>query len=338
MTSFIALQHGASMQLISRIFGVLLCGLIWLAPGLAWSGDYPERPIRLVVPFPPGGGTDVMARLVGQHLSQQLGQTIIIDNRGGAGGNIAMHAAATSAPDGYTLFFATTGTMTINPVLYKDKMQVKPLVDFEPIGTAVLTSHVVIVNKDLPVGNIKDLIGLAKHDPGVLTFGSSGNGGVVHLTGELFKRAAQIDILHVPYRGSAPALTDIMGGRISMMFDVTPGDLPYITSGEVKALAVTTAERIPALPDVPTVSEAGLPGFVSTSWFGIVVPKGTPPEIKARLTSALASALSSDELKARLVSLGAQAFQGTPEEFSKLLQADSAKWSALVESSGATIE
>lgn len=326
------------MLLRRSIIGFLFCAPIWIWPGLAWSGEYPDRPIRLVVPFPPGGGTDVMARLIGEHLGKHLGQSVIIDNRGGAGGNIAMHAAATSAPDGYTLFFATTGTMTINPALYKDKMQVKPLVDFEPIGTAVRSSHVVIVNKELPVANIKDLIKFAKHQPGALTFGSSGNGGVVHLTGELFKRTAQIDILHVPYRGSAPALTDLMGGRISMMFDVTPGDLPYITSGEVKALAVTTAERIPALPDIPTVSEAGLPGFVSTSWFGIVVPKGTLPEIKNRLVSALAAALSSEELKKRLLSFGAEAFHSTPDEFSKLLQADSAKWSALVESSGATIE
>ncbi|MCK1446676.1 MULTISPECIES: tripartite tricarboxylate transporter substrate binding protein [unclassified Bradyrhizobium] len=320
------------------IIKLLLCAPILLTPNLAQASDYPERPIRLIVPFPPGGGTDVMARLVGQYLGQQLGQSVIIDNRGGAGGNIAMHAAATSSPDGYTLFFATTGTMTVNPALYKDKMQVKPLVDFEPIGTAVLSSHVVIVNKDLPVANITDLIALAKQRPGALTFGSSGNGGVVHLTGELFKRTSQIDILHVPYRGSAPALTDLMGGRISMMFDITPGDLPYITSGDVKALAVTTANRIPALPDVPTVSEAGLPGFVSTSWFGIVVPKGTSPEIKNRLASALAAALSSDDLKKRLVSLGAEAFHTTPDEFNKLLQADTAKWSTLVESSGATIE
>ncbi len=326
------------MRFGSIVSGILLCGLIWFAPDFAWSGEYPDRPVQLIVPFPPGGGTDLMARLVGEYLGHQLGQSIVIENRGGAGGIIAMQAAATAAPDGYTLFFATTGTMTINPALYRDKMTIKPLVDFEPIGTAVLSSHVVIVNKDLPVSNIAELIALAKQKPGTLTFGSSGNGGVVHLTGELFKKTAQIDVLHVPYRGSAQALTDLMGGRINMIFDVTPGSLPYVTSGDVKALAVTSAQRIPALPDVPTVSEAGLPGFVTTSWFGIVVPKGTPPEIKAHLVSALIAALSSDELKARLMSLGAQAYPSTPEEFSKLLQADTAKWSALVESSGATIE
>jgi tripartite-type tricarboxylate transporter receptor subunit TctC len=202
----------------------------------------------------------------------------------------------------------------------------------------VLSSHVVIVNNDLPAGNVRELIALAKSKPGDLTFGSSGNGGAVHLTGELFKQAAQIQMLHVPYKGSAPALADLMGGRIDMIFDVTPGDLPYITSGRVKALAVTTAKRIPALPDVPTVQESGLPGFVSTSWFGLVVPKGTPPEAKARLVSALAAALSHEELQKKLVSLGAQAFPGTPEDFARLLQDDTVKWAALVESSSATIE
>jgi tripartite-type tricarboxylate transporter receptor subunit TctC len=317
----------------------LLVGVsIFLSPHLSLAADYPEKPIRLIVPFPPGGGTDAMARLVGQYLSEEIGQPIVIDNRGGAGGNIAMQAAATAPDDGYTLFFATTGTMTINPALYKEKMQVKPLVDFEPIGTAVLSSHVVIVNNDLPAGNVRELIALAKSKPGDLTFGSSGNGGAVHLTGELFKQAAQIQMLHVPYKGSAPALADLMGGRIDMIFDVTPGDLPYITSGRVKALAVTTAKRIPALPDVPTVQESGLPGFVSTSWFGLVVPKGTPPEAKARLVSALAAALSHEELQKKLVSLGAQAFPGTPEDFARLLQDDTVKWAALVESSSATIE
>jgi tripartite-type tricarboxylate transporter receptor subunit TctC len=317
---------------------ILLCTLMCAASGLAQAGQYPERPVRLIVPFPAGGGTDVIARLVGQSLGRRLAQQVVVDNRGGAGGNIAMQAAAASAPDGYTLFFATTGTLAANPALYRDKLQVKPLADFDLIGTAVLSPHVVIVNTDLPVSSIKDLIELAKAKPGSLTFGSSGYGGLVHLTGELFKQAAKIDILHVPYKGAAPALTDLMAGRISMIFDITPGELPYITSGQVKALAVTTAERIPALPDVPTVSESGLQGFVSASWFGIVVPTGTPPEARAVLASALTSALSDEDLKAHLAALGAKAFRSTPEEFRKLLEADTAKWKMLVESSGVTIE
>lgn len=326
-------------SLPALLLPVLILGLCTLAAlPVARASDYPSRPVRLIVPFPPGGGTDAMARLIGQDLGQALGQPIVIDNRGGAGGNIAMQAAAGSTPDGYTLFFATTGTMTINPALYKERMHVKPLDDFEPIGTAVLTSHAVIVNNDLPASNVAELIALAKSQPGALTFGSSGNGGAVHLTGELFKQAAKIDMLHIPYRGSAPALTDLMGGRISMIFDVTPGDLPYITSGRVKILAVTTASRIPALPNVPTVSESGLPGFISTSWFGLVVPKGTPADVRARLSAALASTLAGAELKERLVALGAEAFPGTPEDFAALLKADTAKWAALVQSSGATAE
>lgn len=326
------------MRFRSRAATLLLGAALILGAYPALAAEYPDKPVRLIVPFPPGGGTDAIARLVGQHLGEQLGQPVVIDNRGGAGGNIAMQAAATSPADGYTLFFATTGTMTINPALYKEKMQVKPLVDFEPIGTAVLSSHVVITSNSLPVSNIKELIALAKAKPGALTFGSSGNGGLVHLTGELFKQAAQVDILHVPYKGSAPALTDLVAGRIDVMFDVTAGDLPYISGGRVKALAVTPAQRIAALPNVPTIAESGLSGFASSGWFGFVAPRGLPPQVKSRLASKLAAALERDDLKQKLVALGAEVFPGTPEEFGKLMEADTAKWAALVQSSGATVE
>lgn len=316
----------------------LVLGLLMLAqPAVAGTG-YPDRPVRLIVPFPAGGGTDALARLVGDHLGRVLHQAIIIENRGGAGGNIAMQAAAAAVPDGYTLFFATTGTMTINPAIYKEKMHVNPLADFEPIGTAAKAPHAVIINKDLPVANIGELIALARSEPGRLTFGSSGNGGTVHLTGELFKTSAQIDILHIPYRGAAPAIMDLMSGQISMIFDVISGDLPYIASGKVKILAVTAENRIPALPDVPTVSESGLPGFASTSWFGIVVPKGTPAEIRTLLSSALEAALADEGLKRRLASLGAEVFPGTPDDFAALLRTDTAKWAALVAQSGAGVE
>lgn len=322
----------------ARSLFCLVLGLLMLMRPAVCSAGYPDRPVRLIVPFPPGGGTDALARLVGDHLGRALRQAVVIDNRGGAGGNIAMQAAATAAPDGYTLFFATTGTMTINPAIYKNRMHVNPLADFEPIGTAVKAPHAVIINKDLPVATIGELIALARSEPGRLTFGSSGNGGTVHLTGELFKTSAQIDILHIPYRGSAPAIMDLLSGQISMIFDLISGDLPYIASGKVRILAVTAENRIPALPDVPTVSESGLPGFASTSWFGIVVPRGTPAEVRTLLSSALEAALADEGLKGRLVSLGAEVFPGTPDDFAALLRTDTVKWAALVAQSGAGIE
>ncbi len=309
-----------------------------LAMAGAQAATFPEKPIKLIVPFPPGGGTDAMARLVSQHLGEELGQSIVIDNRGGAGGVIATQAAATSPADGYTLFFATTGTMAINPALYKKSMPLDPIKAFDPIGTAIMTPQVVVVNNALPVSNIKELIALAKAKPGELSFGSSGNGGVVHLVGELFKHEANINITHIPYKGSAPAITDLLGGRISMMFDITPGQISFIKEGRLKALAVTSAARVAALPDTPTIAESGLPGFEATSWFAYVAPRGTPRPVIARLNEALQKVLAKPELRKSLVGLGVEAFPGSVESMAELLRRDTAKWSELVKSSGATVD
>ena len=299
---------------------------------------FPDKPITLIVPFPPGGPTDSLARIIGQHLSKELGGTIIVDNRGGAGGVVATQAAANSKPDGYTLFFATTGTMAINPALYKNTLKIDPLKAFDPIGTVVQASNVLIVNKDSPFSSVGTLIAAAKVRPGEYTFASSGNGGVIHLTGQLFREGADINITHVPYKGSAPAITDIIGGNVTMMFDVTAGAMPFILSGKVKAIAVTSSKRIKALPNVPTVAESGLPNFESSNWFGLVAPKGLTPEVLAKLNGSLQKVLANPEVQKQIVSLGSDVFPGTPNDFAKLLQQDTVKWSALVKSSGATID
>lgn len=303
----------------------------------AAASTYPDKPIKLVVPFPAGGPTDAMARLIGQNLSSKLGQPVVIDNRGGAGGTIATEAVANAAPDGYTLFFATTGTMAINPSLYKT-LKVDPLKSFDAVGSVASTVNVLVVQPALPVGNVKELIALAKQKPGTLTFGSAGNGSSNHLSGELFKSMAAVDISHVPYKGSAAALTDLLGGRISMMFDTVSSQVQYLKAGKVKALGVTGAVRSEALPRVPTIAESGLPGFDVTIWFGLASPRGTAPEVIGRLNAELQTVLAQPEVRAQLAVLGANPLPGSPGDFARLIQRDASKWSPVVKASGASLD
>jgi tripartite-type tricarboxylate transporter receptor subunit TctC len=298
---------------------------------------YPDKPIKLIVPFPPGGPTDGMARLVGQYLSQGLGQPVIIDNRGGAGGTIATEAAANAAPDGYTLFFATTGTMAINPSLYRT-FKVDPLKAFDPVGSVASTTNVLVVSPSLKVNSVKELVALAKQKPGMLTFGSAGNGSSNHISGELFKSMAEIDITHVPYKGSAAAFTDMLGGQISMMFDTVSSQVQHIASGKVKALGVTGKNRSEALPNVPAIAEAGLPNFEVTIWFGLAAPKGIPADAVAKLQAQLGKVLAMPEVKAKLAALGAEPLPGTPQAFKRMIEQDTAKWGKVVKASGATID
>ncbi|SPA43318.1 conserved exported protein of unknown function [Cupriavidus taiwanensis] len=334
------------MPQFSAVFSAIrspVCALILAAAPFAFCASagaatgYPSRPLRLVVPFPAGGPTDAMARLIGQHLSQQLGQPVVIDNRGGAGGTIATEAVAQAAPDGYTLFFSTTGTMAINSALYRS-LKVDPLKSFDAVGSVASTVNVLVVPNGLPVSNLKELVALAKQKPGMLTFGSAGNGSSNHLSGELFKSMAGIDIVHVPYKGSGAAFTDLLGGRISMMFDTVSSQVQYISSGKVKALGVTGARRSEALPKVPTIAEAGLPGFDVTIWFGLSAPKGTTPDVIHRLNSELQKMLAQEQVQSQLAALGARPLPGTPADFSKLIQHDAGKWSSVVKASGATLD
>ncbi|NOV24010.1 tripartite tricarboxylate transporter substrate binding protein [Cupriavidus necator] len=329
-----------------RAFRRPLCALLGVAAAAAATAafsaaaaptSYPAKPIRLLVPFPAGGPTDAMARLIGQHLSQQLGQPVLIDNRGGAGGTIATEAAAQAAPDGYTLFFATTGTMAINPWLYRS-LKVDPVKSFDAVGSVASTVNVLVVPDSLPVSNVRELLALARQKPGTLTFGSAGNGSSNHLSGELFKSMAGVDIVHVPYKGSAAAFTDLLGGRISMMFDTVSSQVQYISTGKVKALGVTGVTRSEALPRVPTIAEAGLPGFDVTIWFGLSAPKGTAPDVIRRLNSELQAVLAQADVRKQLAALGARPLPGTPGDFSRLIQHDAGKWSPVVKASGATLD
>ncbi len=310
--------------------------LVLLASG-AWAQAYPTKPIRLVVPFPPGGATDILARNVAQKLTEAWGQQVIVDNRPGAGGNIGSELVAKSAPDGYTLEMGTVGTHAINASLYA-KMPYDHVKDFVPVILVAGVPNVLVVNPSVPVNSVAELISYAKANPGKLNFASSGNGTSIHLSGELFKVMAGVQITHIPYKGSAPAMQDLLGGQVQLMFDNLPPSLPQIKAGKLKALAVTSATRAAALPDVPTMAEAGLPGFEASSWFGVLAPAGTPPAIVAKLNAEIGKWLASPEAKEKLLALGANAAGGTPEDFAKHIQAETAKWAKVVKESGAKVD
>jgi tripartite-type tricarboxylate transporter receptor subunit TctC len=304
--------------------------------GLA-AAAFPDKPIRLIVPFPAGGAADVMARGMAQRLGQELGQQVIIDNRGGAGGTTAAEAAAKSPADGYTLFFGTMGTQAINPALYA-KLRYDPLKDFAPISLTHITPRVLVVGPSVPAKNIAELVALAKAKPGALSYGSAGNGSSSHLSGALFESMAGVDMLHVPYKGSSPLLVDVLGGRVDMTFDSYTVYEEHIKSGKVRALAVTSKARMGALPKVPTIAESGLAGYDVSNWLGVLAPAGTPKDVLATLHAALGRAMATPELRAQLIALGIEPTFGTPEEFTALIRAELPKWAAIVKKSGATVE
>jgi tripartite-type tricarboxylate transporter receptor subunit TctC len=314
-----------------------LAALLTVCVSGAWAQAYPTKPIRLVVPFPAGGTTDILAREVGQRLSVTLGQPIVIDNRPGAAGNIGADLVAKSAADGYTLLMGTVGTHAINASLYA-KMPYDHVKDFAPVILVAGVPNVLEVNPALPVNSVADLIKLAKAKPGQINFASSGSGTSIHLSGELFKTMAGVDMTHVPYKGSAPAITDLIGGQVQVMFDNLPSSLQFIKAGKLRAIAVTSAKRAAALPDVPTIAESGLPGFEASSWFGIVAPAGTPPAIIARINGDVDQWLQSSEAKEKLLAQGAIPAGGTPEQFAAHIRAETEKWAKVVKASGAKVD
>jgi len=303
----------------------------------AQAPAYPTKPIRLVVPFPAGGATDILAREVAKHLTDAWGQSVVVDNRPGAGGNIGSELVAKAAPDGYTLEMGTVGTHAINASLYS-KMPYDHVRDFVPVILVAGVPNVLEVNPALPVNSVQELIAYAKANPGKLNFASSGSGTSIHLSGELFKVMAGVQMMHVPYKGSAPALQDLIGGQVQLMFDNLPPSLPQIKAGKLRALAVTSAARAPALPDTPTVAEAGLPGFEASSWFGVLAPAGTPPEIVNKLNAEIAKWLASPGAKEKLANVGANIAGGTPEDFARHIQAETTKWAKVVKESGAKVD
>jgi tripartite-type tricarboxylate transporter receptor subunit TctC len=322
---------------MKRLFGIglLACGLAFAA--LAPAQGYPVKPIKIIVPFPPGGTTDILAREIGNELTKAFGQAVVIENRAGAGGNIGADMVAKAAPDGYTLLMCTVGTHGINPGLYA-KLPYDAVKDFSPVSNVAVVPNMLVVHPSVPVKTVKELIALAKAQPGRISFASSGNGTSIHLSAELFKFMAGVDMLHVPYKGSGPALADLIGGQVNIMFDNMPSSLPLVKAGKLRAIAVTTAQRSPALPDLPTMAEAGLPGYEAAAWFGVLAPAGTPREVIMRLNGAIVKALATPEMREKLAGQGAVAIGDTPEHFAAYIQAEIAKWAKVIRDSGAKVD
>jgi tripartite-type tricarboxylate transporter receptor subunit TctC len=300
-----------------------------LASGRARAAGYPDKPIRLVVAFPPGGPSDVLGRIVGRQLNTELGQAIIVDNRPGAGGNVAAEIVAKATADGYTLLVANNSILAANQFLYRH-IPYDPIKDFAPITLLGSQPNILVVNPSLPVHSVADLIALAKAKPGQLNFGSSGNGTAAHLAGELFRLRAGVDIVHVAYPGAAAALTDLVSGQIQMMFATAASVVSFIRNKMLRPLAVTTLTRSATEPDLPTVAESGLPGFEAVTWHGLVAPAGTPGPIVARLNAATLSALRNADVAKQLGNLGVEVAGGTPEAFAAYIKADAAKWGEVI--------
>jgi tripartite-type tricarboxylate transporter receptor subunit TctC len=298
---------------------------------------YPSKPIRLIVPFTSGGGTDTVARIVSNKLAEALKGTIVIDNRPGAGGNIGMDLAAKSAPDGYTIVMATTGILAINSALYS-KLPYNPSKDFAPVSTAAMSPLVVVAPANSPFKSIADVVAAAKARPGEISFGSPGNGSLAHLTGEVFQRAAGVKMMHIPYKGAAQAIADVMGGQINLYLSTVPPAIPHIRSGRLRAIAVTSAGRADDLPAVPTIDESGYKGFDSSTWYGFLAPAGTPAAIIARLNTEINRVLKMPEVRERIRVEGGEVMGGTPEEFAAILRNDLLKWGQAVKDSGAKID
>jgi len=315
--------------------GAALLGLAGFGPAAAQ--DYPNRPITLVVPFPPGGSTTIVARIVADKLAESLGQQIVVDNRGGAGGTIGTKAVSRSAPDGYTIVLGYTGTLAIGPTLYPSAGY-DPRKDFEPIGLIGHAPNSLVVHPSFPAKSVKELVDYAKANPGKVNYGSAGVGTVSHVSGVYFANAAGIDLVHIPYKGTGPALADLLGGHIPMAFAPIPATHANIAEGKLRGLAVTSAKRSSLLPDVPTIAESGIPGFEASLYYGLAAPAGTPRPIVDKLNKALRDALASDEVRKRLATDGAEPLPSTPEEYAAHIDQDETKWSKVVRESGAKAE
>ncbi len=325
-----------------RQFAMGLLATAALSSGLATTTAqaqpaFPSRPLSIIVPFAAGGATDILARIVGQALSTEIGQSVIIENRPGAGGNIGGQLAAKANPDGHTLFMGAVGTHAINPSLYK-KMPYDPIKDLAPLTRVANVPNLLVANPQQPFKTVQELIAYAKANPGKVNFGSSGNGTSIHLSGEMFSHMAKADIVHVPYKGSAPAMNDLLGNQIAIMFDNMPSALQYVRAGKLNALGVTSAKRSPELPNVPTIAEAGVPGYEASSWFGLFVPAATPAPVQAKLHAALVKVLAQPDVKKRMADQGAEVVSEKPEQFAAFIQAESRKWGQVVRASGATLD
>ncbi len=318
-----------------RVLAFWLAGVSVFLGGQALALDYPTRPVRWLVGYPAGGTTDIVARIIGHWLSEHLGQQFIIENKPGAGNNIATEAMINSPPDGYTVLLVNPAN-AINATLYK-KLPFNFMRDTLPVGGLMRVPNVMEVNPSLPARTVAEFIAYAKANPGKIDWASSGNGTSVHLSGELFKMMTGVALTHVPYRGSAPALTDMISGTVQVMFDNMPSSLPHIQAGKLRALGVTTAQRSPALPDVPTVAET-VPGYEASAFFGMSVPKGTPSEIIEKINKEMNAALADAGMKAKLADLGGVLIPGSPDDFGKVVAAETEKWAKVIQAAGVSLE
>ena len=320
-------------RIVSAFAALTLAVFASAASAQAW----PAKPIKWIVPFAPGGTTDILARTIGEKLARALGQPVIIENKPGAGGGVGAEFTAKAPPDGYTIMGGTISTHAINASLYKS-LTYDPIKDFAPITLIARVPNMLVVNPDVPAKNVAELIALMKANPGKYTFASSGNGTSQHLSGELFKAMAGVEMQHIPYKGSPPALQDVVAGQVTMTFDNITTAWPLAKGGKLRALAVTTAKRASIAPDVPTLAESGLTGYEVGSWQGVFAPAGTPPEIVKRLNAEIVKIINQPDVKEKLVSLGAEPVANTSEEFGALVKAEVAKWADVVKKSGAQVD
>jgi tripartite-type tricarboxylate transporter receptor subunit TctC len=322
------------MRYVTRLISAVFLATAAIMP--AFAQQYPTKPIKLILPFPAGGATDVMSRILAEKLTPRLGQTVIVENKPGAGTMLASEYVAKAPADGYTLLMAAS-SLVIAPSLYS-KVNYDPIKDFTPVTQVAAVIHLVVVNPNLPVKSIQELITYLKANPGKVSYGSTGSGTSTHLEAELFKKMAGVEIEHIPYKGSTPALADLVGGQTSMMFDPIASSKPYLESGRLRALAVTTAQRSLSAPDLPTVAESGLPGYEAMPWLGIVAPAGTPKAVVDRLYKEVSEVLKMQDVKDRFKSLGLDIIGNTPAEFATFIAQDQKKWDQVIKNSGAKVD
>jgi tripartite-type tricarboxylate transporter receptor subunit TctC len=319
-----------SEEIVMRAVSVITCAVaIVTAAGAEAATSYPARPIRIIVAYTPAGTTDILARTLGQKMSDAWGQPVVVENRPGAAGNIGTEYAARATPDGYTLLMTTAGVHGINPSLYR-KLGFDAIRDFAPVSLVAMVPNILVVNPKLPVKDVQSLIAYAKSNPGKLSYGSPGLGSTAHLSMELFKSMTGTNLVHVPYKGSAGVLTDLMGGQIAVTMDNIPPYLPHVKAGKLRALAISTAKRSPAIPELPTVAEAGVPGYSSGAWFGLVAPAATPKDIVEKLSAETARILQLADVKSRLTELGAEPLSSSPAQFASHIKAEIAKWKKVI--------
>jgi tripartite-type tricarboxylate transporter receptor subunit TctC len=320
---------------MKKILAALALALA-LSPS-AFGQTYPSKPIRIICPFPAGGAVDIASRAIADALTKTMGQSVIVENRAGAGGNLGAEIAAKSAPDGYTLFMTTSGIQAINPALYA-KLNYDPNKDFVPVVALVSLDNVLVIHPSVKVTSVKELIDAAKAQPGKITAASSGSGTSIHMSLEMFKHLTGTDILHIPYKGSAPAVADLLGGQVDIMFDNIPSSLQHIKAGKLRAVATTGAKRSSTLPDLPTVAEAGVPGYESGVWFGLMVPAGTPKDIITKLNAEALKAVKLPDYQKRMNDLGYEIIAGSPEQMAERIKGEIARWGPVVKASGAKVE